>query len=68
MTHTNRKHTGTGRPRSGRPRTANRVVVVPVRHERPDAHKLGRALLSLALHQAHLEQLAQHDDEQGGHR
>ena len=41
--------------RTGRPKTAHQVLVVPVRQERPDARKLGRALLSLALHQAQLE-------------
>ena len=41
--------------RTGRPKTAHQVFVVPVRQERPDARKLGRALLSLALHQSQLE-------------
>lgn len=45
--------------RRGRPSTAHQVLVVPVRNERPDARKLSRAFLALALHQAQLETDAQ---------
>ena len=39
----------------GRPATAHQVQVIAVRQERPDAKKLGRAFLALALHRAQLE-------------
>lgn len=47
---TNRKSsTGTGR---GRPATSHTVRIIPIPREHPDARKLGRAFLALALHQA----------------
>lgn len=36
----------------GRPTSANRVRIVPEHHVEPDARKLSRAFLALALHQA----------------
>lgn len=46
---TKRKPTGRGR---GRPTTSTNVRIVPILHEQPNARKLGRAFLALALHQA----------------
>ena len=51
-----RKKTGAGR---GRPSTSGDVRILPIPHERPDARKLGRAFLALALHQAAREADAQ---------
>lgn len=47
----------------GRPKTSNQVRIVPVPHQPPDARKLGRAFLALALHQAELEAAAQRQDK-----
>lgn len=38
--------------RRGRPTSANRVRIVAEHHAEPDARKLSRAFLALALHQA----------------
>lgn len=46
---TKRNRTGAGR---GRPSASGKVRIVPIPHETPDARKLGRAFLALALHQA----------------
>ena len=53
-----RKKTGAGR---GRPSTSGDVRIVPIPHEKPDARKLGRAFLALALHQAAQEASAQQE-------
>lgn len=58
---TNRNTTGKGR---GRPATSGNIRIVPVPHDQPDARKLGRAFLALALHQA--SQADAPDDQEGG--
>lgn len=44
----------------GRPASANRVWIVPEHNEEPDARKLSRAFLALALHRAANEADAEH--------
>lgn len=44
-----RKDSARGR---GRPLAPRDVRIIPVRRSAPDARKIGRALLALALHQA----------------
>lgn len=36
----------------GRPATSSNFTIVPVPHQTPDARKLGRAFVALALHRA----------------
>lgn len=46
------RQNNTGKRGRGRPQSSNRVRIVPIPHAEPDARKLGRAFLALALHQA----------------
>lgn len=52
----------------GRPATSSNFTIVPVPHQTPDARKLGRAFVALALHRAainaaQLEQAEEAGDE-----
>lgn len=47
----------------GRPQSSDRVRIVPIPHAEPDARKLGRAFLALALHQANQNASAEADEE-----
>ncbi|KJF18184.1 hypothetical protein [Acidithrix ferrooxidans] len=43
---------------------SNRVRILPIHHDQPDLHKLGRAFIALALHEAAQEKQAQQQTEQ----
>ncbi len=42
----------------------NRVRILPIHHDQPDLHKLGRAFIALALHEAAREKQAQQQTKQ----
>lgn len=54
------------RKRSSRHGTtrSNRVRILAIHHDQPDLHKLGRAFIALALHEAAREKQAQQQIKQ----
>ena len=55
---------GTPKRRRGRPTKSTSFKLVPVRNATPNAQKLGRAFLALAVHQADLQVDTQLVDEE----
>lgn len=48
----------------GRPATSLSFTIVPVPHQTPDARKLGRAFVALALHRAAIDRADQSTTEE----
>jgi hypothetical protein len=50
----------------GRPATSSNFTIVPVPHQTPDARKLGRAFIALALHRAAIDAAQVEQAEEAG--
>jgi hypothetical protein len=50
----------------GRPPTSRDFRIVPIPHAKPDAKKLGRAFLALALHQAAQAEAGEEQQKESG--